>query len=267
MDTLEPAPSDTGRSHLGLDRRLLAVETVVVVGIGVGLSCARSVLNFVKDVLAPGRVSAQSTVLNGTRAPDHPWIDLGFQLVFLATLLLPVALVLVLLVRGDEPLRTVGLRTDRLRPEVALGVGAAATVGGIGLAGYLAAHAAGLALTVVPAGKVQAWWYVPVLVAAAVANAALEEVVFVGYLVHRLEQLGVGRGPAVAVSAGLRGAYHLYQGLAGCLGNALMGAVFAGYFARRRSIVPQVVAHATIDVVAFLGYLALAGHVSWLPTA
>ena len=46
-----------------------------------------------------------------------------------------------------------------------------------------------------------------------------------------------------------------------------MGLVFARFYQRTGTIVPLIVAHATIDIVAFLGYAELAGHVSWVPAA
>jgi membrane protease YdiL (CAAX protease family) len=249
----------------GAWRSVLLVEVVALVGLAVGLSAARSVLSFAEAVAAPARVSAQSTTLNASRAPDYPWIDLGYQLVFVVGLLLPAVLALVLVLARGEPLTAVGVSGDRWRAQVLLGVGVAAVVGGLGLTVYLVSYALGLSLAVVPTSLPEVWWRLPVLVLSALANAVLEEVVLCGYLVRRVEQLGGRGGLAVAISALIRGLYHLYQGVGGFLGNVLMGLAFAGYFQRRRTVVPQVVAHATIDIAAFVGYVALAGQVDWLP--
>jgi membrane protease YdiL (CAAX protease family) len=256
----------TAYRQVVLRTRLVAAEVFVVVGFAIGLSALRSILYFLQAVLTPGGLAAQQTTLNGSLAPAHPWIDLGLQLVFIAGLLAPVALVLLLVARDGEPTAWVGLDLGRLRPDVLLGLAVAAVVGGLGLAAYLVSHLLGLSLTVVPSSLPAQWWRIPVLVLSSVANAALEEVVMVGYLVRRLEQLRWPVARAVAFSAVLRGCYHLYQGVAGALGNLVMGALFAGYFARRRTVVPQIVAHASIDIVAFVGYTLLAGHVSWLPS-
>jgi membrane protease YdiL (CAAX protease family) len=70
---------------------------------------------------------------------------------------------------------------------------------------------------------------------------------------------------AVAISATLRGSYHLYQGLGGFFGNAAMGVIFAVLFLRWKRATPMIIAHTLIDAVAFVGYVVLAGHVSWLP--
>ena len=49
-------------------------------------------------------------------------------------------------------------------------------------------------LTVAPSILNDTWWRVPVLVLAAIANGFLEEVLVVGYLITRLQQLRVGPG-------------------------------------------------------------------------
>ena len=71
-------------------------------------------------------------------------------------------------------------------------------------------------------------------------------------------------GAMVAASAVLRGSYHLYQGYGPFVGNAVMGVVFALVYLRTRRVLPLVVAHTLLDVVAFVGYTLVAPHVSWL---
>ena len=63
----------------------------------------------------------------------------------------------------------------------------------------------------------------------------------------------------------IRGSYHLYQGLGGGLGNVVMGLVFGKFWQRTNRLWPLIIAHATIDSVAYVGYALLRGHVSWLP--
>lgn len=247
-------------------RRLLTAEVVVVVAMAVGLSALRSVLSFISSTLATGALSARTTTLNGSRAPGHPWLDLAYQLAFVISLLLAPALVVILLLRDSEKLSDIGLRLDRRARDVFVGLATAAAVGGVGLTAYLIAHASGAALTIIPTNLPPVWWRIPILIASAIANATLEEVVLVGYLVRRCRQLGLPDPAAVAVSAAVRGGYHLYQGVGAMLGNAVMGAIFARYFQRTGRVLPQLVAHATIDTVAFVGFVLLAGHVSWLPT-
>ena len=86
----------------------------------------------------------------------------------------------------------------------------------------------------------------------------------VGYLFTRWAQAGWRMPTIVLVSALVRGTYHLYQGFGGGVGNVVMGLVFGLVFARTRRLGPLIIAHALVDIVAFLGYAALAGRVGWL---
>jgi membrane protease YdiL (CAAX protease family) len=105
-----------------------------------------------------------------------------------------------------------------------------------------------------------------VLILSAVQNSVVEEVIVVGYLLRRLGQLGWTPMAALLASSLLRGTYHLYQGIGGFVGNAVMGAIFVLLYRRWGRVGPLVAAHALIDIVAFVGYALLAGKVDWLPT-
>ena len=87
----------------------------------------------------------------------------------------------------------------------------------------------------------------------------------VGCLLTRLELLGFRPARAVAVSAILRGSYHLHQGIGPFFGNVIMGVIFGTLFMRWRRTNPMIIAHTLINAVAFIGYTLLATHVSWLP--
>ena len=75
----------------------------------------------------------------------------------------------------------------------------------------------------------------------------LEEVLVIGYLLRRLDQLGMSPARAIALSAVVRGSYHLYQGFGGFLGNAVMGVIFALLYRRWKRVTPLIIAHALID--------------------
>ncbi|WP_369070087.1 CPBP family intramembrane glutamic endopeptidase [Kineococcus terrestris] len=247
------------------ERRLLVWEVVAVFAVSLGLSGVRALVSLVGALTAPVPLNAQTSTVLGSYAPDRPWLDLAFQLVRIAQLLAPVLLVAYLLAREGGSLRTVGF--DRTRPgrDLLGGLGLAAVIGGCGLLLYLGAVAVGANTQVQASSLSGAWWTVPVAVLNAAGNGILEEVLVVGFLLHRLSQLGVRVPAAFAVSALLRGSYHLYQGLGGFVGNVLMGLVFAEVYRRWGRVAPLVVAHTAIDVVAFVGYAALAGRVGWLP--
>ena len=171
-----------------------------------------------------------------------------------------------LLTRSDDDPRGMWARgAAEHRRDVLGGMLLAALVGGTGLAFYLITHALGVDLTVVAEDLPDVWWRYPVLLLSALQNALLEELVIVGYLLTRLRQVGMRAPAAITLSAVLRGSYHLYQGLGGLFGNAAMGLLFGWVYTRWGRVTPLVVAHTILDVVAFVGYALLAGHVSWLP--
>ena len=114
----------------------------------------------------------------------------------------------------------------------------------------------GLNRCVIPAPPLGHWWTVPILVLGAAQAALLEEIVVVAYLIPRLQRLALTAAAAVGVSALLRGAYHLYQGWGGFLGNLLLGLVFGAVFVRWRRTWPLIVAHFLLDLGAGLGYIA-----------
>ena len=245
--------------------RWLAVEVWLVMGLSLGASGVRALVALVAALATGVPLGAQAAVLNGSLAPGRPSLDLVLQLVRLGASLVPVALALHLLTRSGEDARTIGLDGSRPRTDLLRGVALAAVVGGSGLAFYLAVHALGADLTVVAEDLPDVWWRVPLLVLSAAQNAVLEEVLVGGYLLHRLRQLGWGDGRALALSAVLRGSYHLYQGLGGFAGNLVMGLLFGRLYQRWGRVGPFVVAHTLIDTVAFVDNPVLVRHLYWLP--
>ncbi|GAB7190383.1 type II CAAX endopeptidase family protein [Kineococcus sp. NUM-3379] len=250
----------------GLDRRLLVWEVVAVLAVSLGARGVRALVTYVGAVTAPEPMSAQRATVLGSWAPDRPWLDLAHQLVSVAVGLAPVVLVAYLLARSGESLRHIGFDRSRPAGDLGRGLALAAAIGSTGLVFYLATVALGINRTVVASALPEVWWAVPVQVLAAAQNGILEEVLVAGFLLHRLAQLGVGRGRALVVSALLRGSYHLYQGAGGFLGNVLMGFVFGWLYQRWGRCMPLVVAHTAIDVGAFVGFALLAGRVDWLPS-
>lgn len=250
-----------------LSERGLRHETLLVLALSLGASGVSALISFIGSVTAPGGLKDKAATLNASQAPGRPWLDLAWQLFGIATALVPVALVAHLLLREGAGLRAIGF--DQRRPvfDLSRGAAVAAGIGGTGLLLYLGARAAGANLTVVPEALPDVWWKIPVLIASAVQNAVLEEVIVVGYLLRRLGQLGWTPVAALVASSVLRGSYHLYQGIGGFFGNMAMGVVFVLLYRRWGRVGPLVAAHALIDIVAFVGYAALAGRVDWLPTA
>ena len=240
-------------------------EIAAVFAVSLGASGVYAFVSFIGSLTARQALATQHAVLNGSQAPGRPLLDLFLQLVSLLDGAAPVLLVFYLLARNGEGPSTIGVDLSEPRRDLLRGAGLAALIGGSGLGLYLIAYKSGIALNIVAENLPDVWWRIPVLLLSALQNGALEEILVTGYLLTRLRRLDVPPVYAVAISAVLRGSYHLYQGLGGFLGNAVMGVIFATLFLRWRRAAPMVVAHTLIDAVAFIGYALLAGHVSWLP--
>lgn len=253
----------------------LRAEVLLILGVSVGIAAIQAAVYLVGDLTSRRPLADTQAVLNNSQAPGRPNLDLALQLVGILAGVLPALLALHLLTR-DGALPQLGLTRwgPARRTEVPgggplrdLGQGTllAAVIGIPGLLLYLGSHALGLSVQLVPESLPAVWWRVPVLVAAAAQNALLEEVIVVGYLLTRLAALGWRPGRTLAASAVLRGSYHLYQGLSGFAGNLIMGLIFGAVFQRTRRVLPLIIAHFLLDTIAFVGYAALHGHVSWLP--
>jgi membrane protease YdiL (CAAX protease family) len=245
--------------------RLQRWEIVCVFAVSLGASGLYALVNFIGSLTAHQSLSKQTTTLNGSLAPGRPLLDLTLQLLNITLSLAPVLLVFYLLARAGEGPSSIGVDARQPGRDLARGAALAAVIGGSGLGLYLIAYHIGVELNVVAENLPDIWWRIPVLLLSAFQNATLEEVVVVGYLLSRLEKLGVRPSRAIAISAVIRGSYHLYQGAGAFIGNATMGAIFAVLYRRWGRVTPLIIAHFLIDAVAFVGYALLAGHVSWLP--
>ena len=241
-------------------------EVWLVLALSLGQSALYSVVSLVARLTEPGRLRDSVATLNSSVSP-RSLLDLTYQLLGIGFALVPIALALHFLSATErEPgllrdgARRIGLAassSSALHRDLGWGAGLAAVVGIPGLGLYFAARALDINATVVPSALGGHWWTLPVLILSALQNAALEEVVVVGFLVTRLRDLGLTSRSAIVVSALLRGSYHLYQGFGGFVGNAVMGLLFATYFQRRQTVLPLVIAHGLIDTVAFVGYTLL----------
>jgi membrane protease YdiL (CAAX protease family) len=248
-----------------VDRPRLGREVLVVLGISLAQSAVYSVLRIVERMTRNVPLAQQTSTLNPAVTPDRPWLDLTYQLVGIGFGLMPVFLALYLLSLTNPPAgQAIGL--DGRRPGFDLGVGALVALGiGIpGLGFYLGARELGMNTQVQASGLADNWWTVPVLLLSALQNSLLEEVVMIGYLFTRFSQLAWGWVVIIAGSALVRGAYHLYQGFGGFVGNLIMGVIFGLIYLRWKRVGPLVVAHTLLDIAAFVGYTLLAPRLDWL---
>jgi membrane protease YdiL (CAAX protease family) len=244
--------------------RMIRWELFIVFALSLGASGLNAVLDLIGSLLSRQSLSHQQALLVGTLATNS-WLDLVLQLVVIAEDLVPVALVLYLMARSGESPSLIGLDASEPGRDTLRGALLAAVIGGTGLGLYLAAYRLGISLDVVPENLPAVWWRIPVLILSAAHDGILEEVLVVGYLLRRLDQLGWTPWKAIALSAVLRGSYHLYQGFGAFIGNAAMGVIFGILYRRWGRVTPLIIAHTLIDAVAFVGYAALRGRVSWLP--
>lgn len=248
-----------------LTKRMLGWEIVVVFAVSLGASSLFALINLIGSLTAPKALRQQQALLVGSMAPGRPLLDLTLQLASIVTTLAPVALVFYLLARDGEGPSALGIDATRPVSDVLRGVVLAAVIGGTGLALYVAAFRLGISLNVVPEDLPAVWWRIPVLFLDAAQNGILEEILVLGYLLRRLDQLGWAPGKAIALAAVVRGSYHLYQGFGGFIGNAILGVIFGVLYRRWGRVMPMIIAHTLIDAGAFIGYAVLHGHVSWLP--
>lgn len=237
----------------GPQRTRLAVEVWIVLGLSLGASGVYAVVNLIGR-LTEGPLREQTATLNVSRTPRE-YLDLTYQLLGIGFGVVPVALALYLLwVPGHRAGARIGLDLRRPGHDLAYGLGLSALIGLPGIAIYLIGRELGVTVEVVASGLDAYWWTVPVLVLAALQNSLLEEVVVVGYLMTRLRELGWGIGTTIVTSALVRGSYHLYQGIGPGIANAVMGVVFGFWYHRTGRVMPLVVAHTILDIVAFVGY-------------
>lgn len=242
-------------------RRPVRIEVVVVLAVTFGLSAYTAVVNLAEAVILG--LAGQSVALNRRLSPID-LINLLLNLTFVFQLVAWGALALYLLWRSGIGPARVGLGRFRWKPDLLGGLGLAALIGLPGLALYVVGRALGIGVEVVPSELDDTWWRIPVLILVAFANGWAEEIIVVGFLLTRLEQLGVAPGKALLLSSLLRGTYHLYQGFGAGVGNVVMGLVFGYAWRRTGRLWPLIVAHGVIDTVAFVGYALLANHVDWL---
>jgi membrane protease YdiL (CAAX protease family) len=241
------------------NRPRLRAEIFIVLGLSLGQSAVVAIWTLAKRYLEEKPIGAQTANLNPSQSTVpvmdliRQVLDIGFRFV------IPVALVIYLLNdttgRARQRLGFVWRRDGAPSAWHDFGVGAAlaGVIGVGGIAMYVGGRVLGQNVGLNLNGLGDAWWVGSILILRALGNALLEEVIVVGYLLTRLQQLKWGVPAAIAASAILRGAYHLYQGWPMGVGNAIMGIVFAWYYARTGRVGPLIAAHALLDIGAFVG--------------
>ena len=237
-------------------------EILLILGVSLGQSAIYSILSIIEKSTRGTPLNEQTTTINNSVTPDRSWLDLAYQLAGIVFPLVPVGIALYLLWLSGDRAR-IGFDLRRPGFDLSRGFLAAAIIGVPGLAFYFFARQIGINTDVSPANLAANWWTIPVLVGYAVMNGVLEEVVMLGFLFVRFDQLTIKPWAGIVISAVIRGGYHLYQGWGGFLGNVVMGLVFGYLYRRWGRVMPLVVAHVILDLVSFIGYALLDPYTDW----
>ena len=244
-------------------RRRLRIEVWIVLGLSLGQSAVYSVVQLLDKMSRAPLVEGTST-LNQSRS-SREYFDLTYQLLDIVFALVPVLLVIYFLTdqrqsgtgvsaHGSSAFQKLGFNFVRPGRDLLQGIGLAALIGIPSLGLYAAGRALGITTAIIPSALDAHWWTIPVLILSALRHAVVEEVIVVGYLLDRFGKFGWSVPLAIFTSAMLRGSYHLYQGFGPFIGNFVMGVVFAWLYTRTKRVMPLVIAHALLDIVAFVGF-------------
>lgn len=233
-----------------------------MLALSVGRSAVYSVLSLLEALTREAPLGDQSTSLNPGADVAQFW-DVVNQFVAQLFAFAPIALAIYLLWEsGRSAFRRIGLDFRRFGNDLGAGLLLILVIGVPGLALYAAGRALGITVQVDASPLAGTWWTVPLLLLAALRAGLTEEVIMIAYLFDRLKRLGWGPWAMILASAALRAAYHGYQGFGPIVGNFAMGIVFGWVYQRWGRVMPLVIAHTLIDVIAFVGYPLAA---AWWP--
>lgn len=243
-------------------RTRLYWEIGIVLALSIGRSAVYSVLAFIQALTREQSLGSQSTSLNPGANAQQFW-DVLYQLLGHFFALAPVALAIYLLWEpGRSALRAIGLDLSRFGKDLGFGILLVLVIGIPGLGLYALGRMLDITVQVNAAPLDSSWWTIPLLVLAALRAGLTEEVIMIGYLFDRLRRLGWSVWTIILSTALLRGAYHAYQGIGPIFGNIAMGILFGWVYQRWGRVMPLVIAHVLIDIVAFIGYPLAA---AWWP--
>jgi len=236
------------------DRRRLTVELVIVLAIFPLPYAISALQQLTASTLGEGPGRRIPTLF-----PGH--VVAGFPFVVLIVLLPLAAAALVLyllsLPGADGGPRAIGLDRTQIRGDLALLLPVFFLCDLIPLVGgAVVLHAVGVRGVSPSLGHLPTYYDVA-YVAMAVVAGIVEELVVLGFLVRRLEQLGLRPVWVVLIAVAVRGSYHLYYGW-GVLPILAWATVTVIVYRRYRRLAPIIIVHMLWDAGLFLqgGFLA-----------
>ena len=245
-----------------MNKSRVKIETVLVLLLSLGASAIYSLISLAEKIFSPAGLGGSSENINPTQS-NAEIFDLLYRLASLALGIVPVVLALYLLgSRFSDSVKEIGLWSP-IKTDVIRGVVLFACIGIPGIALYLTARALNLSARLIP-GDFEYWWMIPILLLSALRAGLVEEVIMIGYLYKRLDQIGISFQKQQLISSAIRASYHAYQGFAGIVGNFIMGWLFGLAYRRWGRILPLVIGHFLLDAFSFVGYALLAKQLTTL---
>jgi hypothetical protein len=235
------------------ERRRLKIELLIVLAIFPLPYVFSAIQALVGALLGKGEGPRIPNVFPGHLAAGLPFVVLDTALPLAAA-----ALALYLLwASGEGGPRAIGLDRSQIRGDLALILPVFLLCNLVPIAGLgLLLHAAGVKGTSPAAGHYPSYYNLALAVSALVAGV-VEEIVVLGYLVRRLEQLGLRTIWVVLIAVAVRGSYHLYYGW-GVLPLLAWATVTVLFYRRYRRLWPFVFVHISWDLgTLFLGRLTV----------
>jgi hypothetical protein len=241
-------PAEPARPVPKSDRRRLTLELLVVLAVFPLPYVLTALQALTASLLGEGPGQRIPILFPGHVGDGFPFI--------LIEVLLPLAagaLVLYLLSQpgGDGGPSAIGLDRKQMRADAALLLPVFFLCDLIPIAGGgIVLHALGVHAPSPSLGHLPSYYNVA-YVAMAVVAGVVEELVVLGYLVRRLEQLGLRSFWVVLIAVAVRGSYHLYYGW-GVLPILAWATVTVLLYRRFRRLAPFVIVHALWDSGLFL---------------
>lgn len=238
-----PAPAET----VPRARRLLRWELLIVLAVFPLPAVIAAITSAANHLLHQGPGAAHASVLVPGSVPVSVVLGVALELSSIAA----AGLVWYLLVRSGEGTGAIGL--DKTRPKV----DAALVLPVFGVVFFASFFVGGiveaaLGLKTFPVDDpVHGLAYLPVLLAGGLAAGIVEETVVLGYLVRRLEQLGVRPVWVVVIAVAVRGSYHLYYG-PGVIPILVWATASVLVYRKVRRLAPFMVVHSLWDMSLFL---------------